>query len=145
MRAAANRALRASVDGRISELCDSDDAAFALTAAGATLWRGSKVGRLLPGDRLLAPQAEATASDLLDPPRRERVRRRLADWVAKHLGLVLSPLLAALEAKTSGAVRGLVYQMAETLGGAPRRRLRRPIRLAAWARWDPRARRAAER
>lgn len=127
LRAAANRALRAGIDARITELCGSDDAAFALTAAGAILWRGAKVGRLLAGDRLLAPQAEALASDLLDPPRRERVRRRLADWTAAHIGRVLAPLIAALEAKNSGPVRGLVYSLAETLGSAPRRGLRAAI------------------
>lgn len=37
LRAAANRALRAGIDARVAELCDSDDAAFALTAAGAIL------------------------------------------------------------------------------------------------------------
>ncbi len=127
LRAAANRALRAGIDARVAELCDSDDAAFALTAAGAILWRGAKVGRLLPGDRLLTPQAEALASDLLDPPRRERVRRRLSEWVAAHLGRVLAPLLGALEAKSAGAVRGLVYRLAESLGSAPRRKLRAAI------------------
>ena len=127
LRAAANRALRAGIDARVAELCDSDDAAFALTATGAILWRGSKVGRLLPGDRLLTPQAEALASDLLDPPRRERVRRRLAEWVAGHLGRVLAPLLGALEAKSTGPVRGLVYRLAESLGSAPRRKLRAAI------------------
>jgi ATP-dependent RNA helicase SUPV3L1/SUV3 len=124
LRAAANRVLRAGIDDRVTELCDSDDAAFALTATGALLWRGAKVGRLLPGDRLLSPQAEALASDLLDPPRRERVRRRLADWVSSHVRRVLAPLFQALEAKASGPVRGLVYRLAESLGSAPRRRLR---------------------
>lgn len=127
LRAAANRALRAGIDSRVAELCDSADDAFALTASGAILWRGSKVGRLLPGDRLFAPQAEALASDLLDPPRRERVRRRLAEWVSGHIRRALSPLIAALESKASGPVRGLVYSLAESLGSAPRRRLRGAI------------------
>ena len=127
LRAAANRALRAGIDARVAELCDSDDSAFALTATGAILWRGSKVGRLLPGDRLLTPQAEALASDLLDPPRRERVRRRLAECVSGHLRRVLAPLLGALEAKSAGPVRGLVYRLAESLGSAPRRKLRAAI------------------
>lgn len=127
LRAASNRALRAGIDGRVAELCDSDDAAFALTALGAILWRGSRVGRLLAGDRLIAPQAEALASDLLDPPKRERVRRRLSDWVLPHIRHALAPLLAALEAPASGSVRGLVYRLAESLGSVPRRGLRTAI------------------
>jgi len=127
LRAAANRALRSSIDDRVSDLCDSDDAAFSLTPHGAILWRGSKVGRLLGSSRLLTPQAEALPSDLLDPPRRERVRRRLAEWAGAHIGRVLAPLLSALEAPASGAVRGLVYRLAESLGSAPRRGLKLAI------------------
>jgi len=127
LRAAANRALRAGIDSRVAELCDSDDAAFALTVAGAILWRGAKVGRLLSGDRLLSPQVEALASDLLDPPRRERVRRRLAEWSTAHVRKILAPLVAGAEAKASGPVRGLLYRLAESLGSAPRRGLRAAI------------------
>jgi ATP-dependent RNA helicase SUPV3L1/SUV3 len=127
LKAAANRALRSGIDSRVAALCDSQDAAFALTAAGAILWRGAKVGRLLPGDRLLAPQAEALASDLLDPPRRERVRRRLAEWASAHIRRGLAPLIEALDAKASGPVRGLIYRLAESLGSTPRRGLRAAI------------------
>jgi ATP-dependent RNA helicase SUPV3L1/SUV3 len=136
LRAAANRALRAGIDARVTELCESGDAAFGLTATGAILWRGAKVGRLLRGDRLLAPLAEALASDLLDPPRRERVRRRLADWASRHIRLVLGPLFAALDAPSAGPVRGLVYRLAESLGSAPRRTIR--AALAALTRGDRR-------
>ena len=124
LRAAANRALREGIDARVGELCESGEDAFALTSEGAVLWRGSPVGRLLPADRLLAPQAEALGSDLLDPPRRERVRRRVTDWLAGHVRRVLAPLFTALAAPASGAVRGLVYTLAESLGGSPRRGLR---------------------
>lgn len=129
LRAAANRALRAGIDGRVAELCDSDDEAFALTASGAILWRGAKVGRLLPGESPLAPQAEALASDLLDPPRRERVRRRLAEWASVHIQRELAPLLTAMDAAAPGAVRGLVYLLAQSLGSTPRRVLRASILL----------------
>ncbi|MCM2256234.1 MAG: disulfide oxidoreductase, partial [Vicinamibacteria bacterium] len=127
LRAAANRALREGLDARVGELVEAPDDAFSLTAEGAVLWREAPVGRLLPGDRPLAPQVEAIASDLLDPPRRERVRRRLAGWLANHLRRTLGPLLAALEAPLAPAPRGLVYSLAESLGSAPRRRLRAGI------------------
>lgn len=127
LRAAANRVLRANIGARVEELVESGDEAFALTVQGAILWHGAKVGRLLPGDRLLAPLSEALASDLLDPPRRERVRRRLADFASAHIRIGLAPLFTALEANAAGAVRGLLYRLAESLGSAPRRTLRNAI------------------
>jgi ATP-dependent RNA helicase SUPV3L1/SUV3 len=124
LRAAANRVLRANIGARVEELVESADDAFALTGPGAILWRGARVGRLLPGDRLIAPLAEALATDLLDPPRRERVRRRLADFASAHIRLALAPLFAALEADATGSVRGLLYRLTQSLGSAPRRTLR---------------------
>lgn len=127
LRAAANRALRAQIDVRVAELVESNDAAFALTGTGAIVWRGAPVGRLIKGDRLFTPQAEALGSELLDPPRRERVRRRIAAWASAHLRGTLGPLFSALEAPSLGAVRGLVYLLGETLGSAPRRSLREAL------------------
>ena len=127
LRAAANRALRAGIDNRVSALVESPDEGFALTTDGAILWRGAKVGRLLPGDRLMSPQAEALSSDLLDPPRRERVRRRLAEFVAAQVGRAFAPLLKSLDDNPAGSVRGLLYRLAESLGSAPRRGLRAAI------------------
>ncbi|MEO8360286.1 MAG: helicase-related protein [Vicinamibacteria bacterium] len=127
LRAAANRALRAQIDRRVTDLCEADDTEFTLTVSGSILWRGAPVGRLLPGDRVLSPQSEALASELLDPPRRERVRRRLADWVGAHIRLTLAPLFSALEAPSAGAVRGIVYLLAESLSSTPRRTLRDAI------------------
>jgi ATP-dependent RNA helicase SUPV3L1/SUV3 len=121
LRSAANKALRSGIDARVTELVESPDEAFALTSAGNVLWRDAPVGRLLPTDRTLAPQVEALASDLLDPPRRERVRRRLAEWLSAHLARALGPLLAARDGDASGAVRGLVYTLAESLGSVPRK------------------------
>lgn len=127
VRAAANRVLRAGIDRRVGELTESSDEAFALTTEGAILWRGAKVGRLLPGDRLLSPQAEALASELLDPPRRERVRRRLSEFVSTQIRRAMGPLVNALDARAAGPVRGLIYRLAESLGSAPRRGLRSAI------------------
>lgn len=124
LRAAANRALRTHIDARVTEFVEAADTEFALTSAGALLWRGAPVGRLTRGDRVLAPTIEVLPSELLDPPRRERVRRRLSQWVAAHLRGVLAPLFEALEAPITGAARGIVYLLSESLGSAPRRALR---------------------
>ena len=121
--AAANRALRAGVRERILAFADEDDLAFTLAASGQILWRGAAVARLLPGERLLDPQVDPLASDLLDPPLRERVRRRLAEWLKRHLEATLGPLLRLRDGAPKGAPRGLAFALAEGLGSVARRRV----------------------
>ena len=68
-----------------------------------------------------------TSSDLLDPPLRERVRRRLASWLEAHLRAVLGPLFALGEGAPAGAARGLAFALAEGLGAVPRRTVARQV------------------
>jgi ATP-dependent RNA helicase SUPV3L1/SUV3 len=121
--AAANRALRGGVRERVQALTDADDRDFALTAAGQILWRRDAVARLLPGDRVLDPQVDPLPSDLLDPPLREKVRRRLAEWLKRHLEATLGPLLRLRDGAAKGAPRGLAFVLAESLGSAARSRV----------------------
>jgi ATP-dependent RNA helicase SUPV3L1/SUV3 len=118
--AAAQRALRGEIDRRIRALEDDDDTAFALDAAGRLLWRGAAVARLL-GDRdALAPRVAVLSSDLLDGPRAERLRVRLAGWLDSHLRALFAPLYAAVAADLPGPARGVVYHLRLGLGTARR-------------------------
>jgi ATP-dependent RNA helicase SUPV3L1/SUV3 len=129
--AAANRALRSGIRDRVAALGQDADGAFSLRSSGQIDWRGAEVGRLLPGDSVLAPQVEVLPSELLDAPLREPVRRRLAAWLDAHLRAHLGPLLAVRDATLSGAARGLVFVLAESLGAVPRRQV--ATQLAALA------------
>jgi ATP-dependent RNA helicase SUPV3L1/SUV3 len=120
--AAANRALREEADALVEVCVSAADAAFGLRADGRLTWRGAEVARLQGGDDVLAPRVEALPSELLDPPRRERVRRRLADWLAIHLRRELAPLFALREAAEAGPnLRALAFVLTGTLGCTPRR------------------------
>jgi ATP-dependent RNA helicase SUPV3L1/SUV3 len=119
--AAANRALRELVGERVEALEKDGDEAFRVGPASELLWHGAPVARLGPGDTTLSPQVEVLPSDLLDPPRRERVRRRLVAWLEAHLRATLSPLFALQDAAPAGAARGLVFVLAEGLGSVRRR------------------------
>ncbi len=83
--AAANRALRTLVRERVQALEADPDEAFALGPGAELLWHGAPVARLTAGEAALAPQVDVLATELLDPPLRERVRRRLAAWLDAHL------------------------------------------------------------
>jgi ATP-dependent RNA helicase SUPV3L1/SUV3 len=121
--AAANRALRAGARDRVQSFADEGDGAFSLTASGQILWRGQAVARILPGDRVLDPQVEPLPSDLLDPILRDRVRRRLAEWLSRHLGTALGPLLRLRDGAPKGAPRGLAFALSESLGSVARARV----------------------
>jgi ATP-dependent RNA helicase SUPV3L1/SUV3 len=119
--AAANRALSGLVRERVEALERSDDSSFALGPGAEVLWCGSAVARLLAGESALQPQVDVLASDLLDPPLRERVRRRAAGWLESYLRSALPPLFALREGAPPGVVRGLAFALVEGLGAVSRR------------------------
>ncbi len=119
--AAANRSLRAAIRGRVAVLAADPDDAFSLLASGALAWRGAPVARLTAGESVLLPQVEVHASDLLDAPLREQVRRRLAAWVEASVQKALGPLHALRSRAPAGAARGLAFALSESLGTIARR------------------------
>jgi ATP-dependent RNA helicase SUPV3L1/SUV3 len=125
--AAANRALRALVRERVEALEREEESGFALGPGAEILWRGAAVARLVAGDGALSPQVDVPASDLLDPPLRERVRRRTAAWLECHLRATLGPLFAVGEGAPAGAARGLAFALAEGLGAVSRRAVARQV------------------
>jgi len=118
--AAANRALRAGIGDRVRRLTEDDDAAFALDRAGGVSWRDAVVARLAAGEDLLSPRLDVLASELMGPPLRERIRRRLAAWLEGHLRRVLAALYAARDGAPGGTARGLVFALTESLGSVAR-------------------------
>ncbi len=114
--AAAARVLRDEVATRARRLAADADDAFTLDAAGALLWRGGGVGRLVAGERLQAPRAEPFTGDFAAGEAREQVRQRLQAFVAAEIERRLGPLFTASALRLGGAGRGLVFQLAEALG-----------------------------
>ncbi len=118
--AAANRSLRELTAERVASFERDADSAFRIGPAAELMWNGAAVGRLAPGESPLSPRVEVLPSDLLDPPRRETVRRRLATWVEGHVRETLGPLLSLREEAPAGAARGLAFALAESLGSVRR-------------------------
>ncbi len=122
---AALRALKDETERRVAALeGDGDDAFSLLVETGkpgaAVVWDGAAVGRLAAGADVLAPAVTVPASDLLDNRQRERVRARLADWVAARLRRDLAPLYHLGQVDLGGAARGIAFQVAQALGSIPR-------------------------
>jgi ATP-dependent RNA helicase SUPV3L1/SUV3 len=115
--AAARRAVSESLPARLGRLEDDPDEAFALSPGGTLSWRGVPVARLGPGASALRPKVEPLRADLLDMAARERLRRRLECFAAGRIEAGLGPLLRLGGSDApAGALRGLLYQVQESLG-----------------------------
>ncbi|MBL4721772.1 MAG: hypothetical protein JKY20_11660, partial [Alphaproteobacteria bacterium] len=136
---AARRVIDEDIQRRVREITAAPDDVFSIGAsrggassggasrsgAGggtgvALCWNGMPVAALGAGDNALSPQISVSRNEFLDGPRREMVRARLSLWVSHHIERRLGPLFRAKSAEVSGSLRGVVYQLAESLGSAPR-------------------------
>ncbi len=55
--------------------------AFTIDATGVLRWRSGVVGRLVAGERMLAPRVEPIGGDFIEGDIREKIRQRLAAFV----------------------------------------------------------------
>jgi ATP-dependent RNA helicase SUPV3L1/SUV3 len=119
---AALRALRQDLPERLQAFVNSQDGEIVFDAQLRVCWGGGPVARLLPSGDVLAPKVEAIASDLLDGPSREEVRKRAATWVETRIRLGLSELMdARATTELPAGARGVIFQLCEGLGVLPRR------------------------
>jgi ATP-dependent RNA helicase SUPV3L1/SUV3 len=134
---AARRALAAEMPLRVARLEAAPDPEFTLDATHRVLWHpdsedASPVGRLRRGASAMRPQVEPLSCELLDGTQRDRVRRRLAAWVAARISAELAPVLRLAELATKAPdLRALANQLAEGLGiaAAPSQPLAAAARL----------------
>lgn len=120
--AAALRALRQDLPARLQAFVGSADGEIVFDSQLRVCWGGGPVARLLPSGDVLAPKVEALATDLLDGPAREEVRKRAATWVETRIRLGLSELMDARATPDLPAgARGIVFQLSESLGVLARR------------------------
>jgi ATP-dependent RNA helicase SUPV3L1/SUV3 len=117
--AAASRVLRGEIAARTRCLAADADEAFAIGPDGELRWRSAMVGRMVAGETLVAPRAEPLAGDFLEGEAREKVRRRLQEFLRKDIERRLAPLFAAQALPLGGVGRGLVYQLVGALGCLP--------------------------
>jgi len=117
--AAASRVLRGEIAARTRLLAADADEAFAIGADGELRWRGGVVGRMVAGEKLLAPRAEPLAGDFIEGEARDKVRRRLQEFLRDEIERRLAPLFATQALALSGGGRGLVYQLVDALGCLP--------------------------
>ena len=125
---AALRALRQDLPARLQAFAACGDGEIVFDAQLRICWGGGPIARLQPSGDVLAPKVEVIASDLLDGPAREEVRKRAATWVETRIRLGLAELMTARAATDLPAgARGIVFQLCEGLGVLSRRPIEQQI------------------
>ena len=120
LRRAANRALGGAANGHARLLVEDGAEAFTLSAEGRLCWRGWPVATLMGRRDPLKPRVAPLPNDLVDAGLRERVRRRLQEWLDGHLARAFAPLLRLRENRLEGAAKGLAYHLSEAFGALAR-------------------------
>ncbi|HEX3984788.1 MAG TPA: helicase-related protein [Acidisoma sp.] len=114
---AARRALGEEMPRRVGRFEAAPDSEITRTDRHRLVWQGQDVAKLRPGHSVLRPMAEVIASDFLDGPLRERVRRRCQAYIDAEIAATFAPLFAALEAgRGTPAARGLLHRLGEGMG-----------------------------
>ncbi len=127
LEAAARRALVAEIPRRLRRLEQEADKAFALDDRARILWQEAAVARLEAGPTPLTPRVRPLAGALLDGAQRERLRRRLDQWLRRHVDRLLRPIARLSAADLPGPARGIAFQLVEALGTVPRREVAKQI------------------
>ena len=112
---AARRALAQEMPRRILRAETAADEAITLTDDRYIEWEGAKIARLKRSETFLKPSIEVTHSEFLDGLARERLRARLATWLATETEKRLGALLKAME-NPPAPLRGIVHRLSESGG-----------------------------
>jgi ATP-dependent RNA helicase SUPV3L1/SUV3 len=125
---AARRALGSEMPRRILRAELAADNAFSISNQ-RIIWEGAEIAWLRKGANLLRPAVEILPSEFLDGAARERLRLRLAGFVASEIGSRLAPLFQAMAgAKTE--FRGLMHRLSEAIGVLPGEEFHPSLRAA---------------
>ncbi len=129
LRSAAEKALASEFEARAERFSSTADSTLVLSHDGTIRWTGAPVGRLLPGDKLFAPQVRVLADDSLDTAGREKVQARLDAWLKAHVTRLLGPLMEIeTAADLTGLAKGIGYQVVESLGVLERSKVAHEMR-----------------
>ena len=120
-RNAAAHVLAKELAMRARRVASAKSEAFKLTRRGQILWRDEEIALLEAGDDPLKPAVAVTADEHLSAPDKEKIKERLAAWIAEIVGERLKPLVEIAAAKDiAGLARGIAFRLSENFGALRR-------------------------
>jgi ATP-dependent RNA helicase SUPV3L1/SUV3 len=116
-RNAASQVVAKELVMRARRVASAQADAFKLARSGVVTWRGEEIARLEKADDPLKPVVQLVADEYLSGPDRERVQKRLDDWIAAAIDDKLKPLTAIAKATDiTGLARGIAFRLTEGFG-----------------------------
>lgn len=118
---AAMAALAPEFNLRADRFYNAPDTEMDFTDQGGLMWGEHAVGKLVPGDDPLKPQAVAFVDDAAGTDVAEKVQRRLQHFIDRKIATLFEPLLAMAKDETlTGLARGFAFRLSENFGVIPR-------------------------
>jgi len=111
---------------QVEGLVEAPHGRFVLDGRGRLLDRDDNtlLGKLEPGAGPGSPAVRPMGLDDLGAGARDRVHRRLVAWTRDHVSALLEPVRSLSRLADDANLRGLVYQLEQSLGTVPTRRVR---------------------
>ena len=112
----AHRSLGPEMSKRLARLESDNDGAFRLDETGVLRWREARIGCLVKGESLWAPQISLDTNEFLNLSQRTRILQRLTPWLKAYLKNRLAAFYVLRDPRLTGVSRGLAFQLWEEGG-----------------------------
>ena len=109
--------LRQHLAGLVTSFYEAPESEILLGINGQVIWRGSKVGELVRGQKILTPKVKLIKSDELDKSGLEKIQRKLDIFISNKIETLLPNLLGlAHSSELKGAAAGFAHIYVNNLG-----------------------------
>jgi ATP-dependent RNA helicase SUPV3L1/SUV3 len=116
-RNAASQIVSKEMGMRARRVASAQVNALKLTRRGTIEWRGEEIARLEKADDPLKPAVHLIIDEYLSGPDKERVQKRLEEWLLGQIDEKLKPLIAIAKAEDiTGLARGIAFRLTENFG-----------------------------
>jgi ATP-dependent RNA helicase SUPV3L1/SUV3 len=116
-RSAASQIVAKEMGMRARRVASAQVAALKLTRRGRIEWRGEELARLEKSEDPLKPTIQLICDESLSAPDKERVQKRLEEWLQGQVDERLKPLIALARAEdVTGLARGIAFRLNENFG-----------------------------
>ncbi len=124
---AARKAILGHLPKQVDKLVSEEKPALTLARNNEILWHGKPVAKLNAGKDILSPAVHVIGDEEMDAALRAKAGEPIEKWVNAYLREHLTDLYNVKQLPAEGALRGLIFQLVENLGGLPMNKVRASI------------------
>jgi len=110
------KVIATEVGKRVSIILNSNDQEIRFDKNLHIFWQGYCIAKLYKGKSVLKPKILLVSSELLNDKDRLMLKERLYKFLHKYILNIISPINNSMNKCEEGALKGLLYQLRESLG-----------------------------